>query len=192
MTVEMHDEGARRSIARFGRHLMADALALVQPDTVRLAPGTRDHMKLLFIGRCGRYHMVDKKSETIRLGDPLDTELLFYLLENQIKIAGEIVAQYIVGLDLDLAARRHRRAGRCGASQYLLGNRIAHRHAPASSRLNRLNIAFVSPADKDNRTDGCRLEIGCQRDQTQQRQSPLCFLRKLFFICCLRRESHER
>ena len=110
---------------------MADALALVQPDAVRLAPGAGDDMELLFIGRGGRYHMVDKKSETIGLGDPLDTELLFHLLENQIEIAGKIVAQHIVGLDLDLAARRHRRAGRCGASQYLLGNRIAHRYAPA-------------------------------------------------------------
>ena len=133
MTVEVHDEGARRRIARFGRHLMADTLALMQPHTVRLAPSTRDDMEFLFIGRGGRHHMVDKKSETIRLGDPLDTELLFYLLENQIEIARKIVTQHIVRLDLDLTARRHRRASRCGASQYLLGNCIAHRHAPASS-----------------------------------------------------------
>ena len=129
--VEVDDEAAGHGITGLRRHLMADALALVEPDAVLRAPGAGDDVQLLLLGRVGGHHVVDEEGETLRLGDAVDAELLLHLLEDEVEIAGEVVAQHVVGLDLDLGAGRHRRARPARTPHDLFRDRVAHRSPPA-------------------------------------------------------------
>ena len=108
--VEVDDEAAGHGIARLRRHLMADPLALVQLYAVLRAPGAGDDVEVLLLWRIGGHHVVDEEGEAFRLGHALDAELLLHLLEDEVEIAGEVVAQHIVVLDLDLRAGPHRHA----------------------------------------------------------------------------------
>ena len=131
VAVEVDDEAAGHGVAGFRRHLMADALALVKPDAVLRAPGAGDDVQLLLPGRVGRHHVVDEEGEALRLGDALDAELLLHLPEDEVEIAGEVVAQHVVGLDLDFRAGRHRRARPARAPHDLFRDRVAHGSPPA-------------------------------------------------------------
>ena len=133
VAVEVDDEAAGHRIAGFRRHLVADPLALVQPDPVLRAPGAGDDVQLLLRRRGGRHHMVDEEGEAFRLGDAVDAELLLHLPEDQVEIAGEVVAQHMVGLDLDLRAGAQRDARPARAPENLFRDRVAHRSLPASA-----------------------------------------------------------
>jgi hypothetical protein len=65
VAVEVHDEGAGRGIAQLGRHLVADALALVHRHALLGAPVARDAVQLFFLGRGRRHHVVDEEHEAL-------------------------------------------------------------------------------------------------------------------------------
>ena len=131
VAVEVHDEAAGHGIARLRRHLVADAFALVEPDAVLRAPGAGDDVELLLFGRVGGDHVVDEEGVALRLRHALDAELLLHLLEDEVEIAGEVVAQHVVGLDLDFRAGRYRHARPACAPHDLFGDRVAHGSPPA-------------------------------------------------------------
>ena len=135
VAVEVDDEAAGHGIARLRRHLMADPLALVQLYAVLRAPGAGDDVEVLLLWRIGGHHVVDEKGEAFRLGHALDAELLLHLLEDEIEIAGEVVAQHVVGLDLDLRAGPHRHACPARTPENLFGDCVAHGSPPAPIRL---------------------------------------------------------
>ena len=111
VAVEVDDEAAGHGVAGLRRHLMTDALALVELDAVLRAPGAGDDVQLLLIGGVRRDHVVDEEGEAFPASATRSIpKLLLHLLEDEVEIAGEVVAQHVVGLDLDLGAGRHRRA----------------------------------------------------------------------------------
>ena len=67
MAVEVDDEGARRGIAELGRHLVADALALVHRNALLGAPGAGAAVQFLFLRRRRRHHVVDEEDEALGL-----------------------------------------------------------------------------------------------------------------------------
>ena len=125
MAVEMDDEGARRRIADFGCHLMADALALIERDIVLRAPLAGADMEFLLLRRRHRHHVIDEDAEALGLGDLVDAELLLHLLEIDVGVAGKIVGKHEVGLGHDLVpCPDSRKAG--GAGEDFLRDRVSH------------------------------------------------------------------
>ena len=123
--VEMHGEGARRGVAHFGRHLVADALPLVELHVVDRGPLARALVQLFFGRRDRRDHVVDEDAEALGLGHLGDAEVVLQLLEDHVGVAGKVVGQHEVGLGHDLVAGVHeRQAGR--AREDLFRDREAH------------------------------------------------------------------
>ena len=119
----MHDEGAGRGVAELGRYLMPDALSLVHRHALRSAPGACDAVQLFFLGGGRRHHVVDEQHEALGPLDLVHAELLARFAEEDIGVAGEVVADDEVGPGLDLVTRPHE-VPSAGAGQDLLGHRL--------------------------------------------------------------------
>ena len=123
--IKMHDECAGTGIAEFGGDLMSDAAPLIQRDILFPAPVARLDVEFFFLSCRDRDHVVDENGEAIRLGNPLDAEILFHLLENDIGVAGKVIHHDEVRLGHHLVAGTHE--GLAGdARQDFFCQRIAH------------------------------------------------------------------
>ena len=121
----MHDEGAGRGIAELGRHLMPDALSLMHRHALLGAPGACDAVQLFFLGGGRRHHVVDEQHEALGPFDLVHAELLARFAEEDIGVAGEVVADDEVGARLNLVTGLHEGPS-AGAGEDLLGHRLGN------------------------------------------------------------------
>jgi hypothetical protein len=124
----MASEGARRGVAQLGRHLVADAFALVHRHALFLAPGAGDLVQLFFLWGGGRDHVVDEEHEALGAGHLVHAELLAGFLEEHVGVAGEVVGNHEIGPGQHFLAGAN--AGKPGhAGQDFLGHRLGHLHS---------------------------------------------------------------
>jgi hypothetical protein len=82
-------------------------------------------VQLLFLRRGRRHHVVDEEHEALGPVHLLDAEFLARLAEEDIGVAGEVVADDEVGARLDLVTGPHEGPA-AGAGEDLLGHRLGN------------------------------------------------------------------